>query len=131
LEALENREVLHDPAPLLRREKTRWQTLIRHRARWAARKALVQRARRKKHPRRELVLAPALKVFLLCLLIGGSVVGYVWQKDQLRQLDLLIQGRQTRLNGLVQSNTALERLLVERLREVQTKQLTNRDAPKK
>src|SRR2546430_1288727 len=29
---------------------------------------------------------PAVKPFLLCLLIGGSGVGYVWQKSQIVEL---------------------------------------------
>jgi len=47
---------------------------------------------------------PALKAFLLCLLIGGSGVGYVWQKDQIRRLSQQIKERETRLNRLKDEN---------------------------
>jgi hypothetical protein len=43
---------------------------------------------------------PALKAFLLCLIMGGSGVGYVWQKDQISQLGRQIKRREVRLSEL-------------------------------
>ncbi len=45
-----------------------------------------------------------MKAFLLCLLIGGSGVGYVWQKDQIRQLGVQITKREMRLKQLRREN---------------------------
>ncbi len=47
---------------------------------------------------------PALKVVLLCLLIGGSSVGYVWQKDQISKLGAQIRESEFRLEALIQAN---------------------------
>lgn len=47
---------------------------------------------------------PALKAFLLCLLIGGSGVGYVWQKDQIVRLGQQIKVRENRLTQLQELN---------------------------
>jgi hypothetical protein len=54
---------------------------------------------------------PALKVFLLCLLIGGSGVGYVWQKDQISQLGQQRKRREQRLIELKSQSEKLERQL--------------------
>jgi len=43
---------------------------------------------------------PALKAAFLCLMIGGSAVGYVWQKSQIYQLGQDIRQRETRLTQL-------------------------------
>lgn len=40
---------------------------------------------------------PLLKAFLACLLIGGSGIGYVWQKNQIYQLGLQIKQLETTL----------------------------------
>lgn len=48
---------------------------------------------------------PALKAVILCLVIGGSAVGYVWQKDQIRQLALQISQEERELNKLRRENT--------------------------
>jgi len=42
---------------------------------------------------------PLLKAFLLCLLIGGSGIGFVWQKQQIHQLGLQIKQLETTLAG--------------------------------
>ena len=60
---------------------------------------------------------PALKACLFCLLIGGSGVGYVWQKEQIDRL-----GRQVK-----RRETALQR--TEELNEVLRKQLANMRSP--
>lgn len=54
---------------------------------------------------------PALKAFLLCLLIGGSGVGYVWQKEQLSHLGKQIKLRETRLATLEEQNEKLRKQL--------------------
>ncbi|MBI5774333.1 MAG: hypothetical protein HZA89_11390 [Verrucomicrobia bacterium] len=42
---------------------------------------------------------PLLKAFLLCLLLGGSGIGFVWQKQQIHQLGLQIKQLETTLAG--------------------------------
>ena len=54
---------------------------------------------------------PALKAFLLCLLIGGSGVGYVWQKDQIARLGRQIKSREQRLARLEEQNEKLRKQL--------------------
>ena len=54
---------------------------------------------------------PALKAFLLCLLLGGSGVGYVWQKEQLAHLGQQIKLRETRLTLLEKQNEKLRKQL--------------------
>ena len=54
---------------------------------------------------------PALKAFLLCLLIGGSGVGYVWQKDQISQLGQQIKKRELRLADLENQSEKLRKQL--------------------
>jgi hypothetical protein len=54
---------------------------------------------------------PALKAFLLCLLIGGSGVGYVWQKDQISQLGQQINKRELRLADLKKQSEKLRKQL--------------------
>lgn len=43
-------------------------------------------ARNRKNHAGGVRFAPAAKAVLLCLLIGGSGVGYVWQREQIEQL---------------------------------------------
>ena len=43
-------------------------------------------ARNRKNQSAALRFGPALKALLLCLFIGGSGVGYVWQKNQIHVL---------------------------------------------
>ena len=54
---------------------------------------------------------PALKAFLLCLLIGGSGVGYVWQKDQIIRLDRRIKQNEVRLVTTQDRNDSLRKQL--------------------
>jgi uncharacterized protein HemX len=54
---------------------------------------------------------PALKAFLLCLIIGGSGVGYVWQKDQISRLGQEIKKREQRLRALNELNDKLKQQL--------------------
>ena len=57
-------------------------------------------ARNRKYQSAAIRFGPALKAFLLCLLVGGSGVGYVWQKDQISQLGQQIKKRELRLDDL-------------------------------
>ena len=57
-------------------------------------------ARNRKSQSAAIRFGPALKAFLLCLLIGGSGVGYVWQKEQIAKLGQQIKMREATLNGL-------------------------------
>src|SRR5262245_12071109 len=50
---------------------------------------------------------PAVKAFLLCLLLGGSGVGYVWQQNQIYALGKQIQQREVRLGALEAQNEKL------------------------
>ncbi len=54
---------------------------------------------------------PALKAFLLCLLIGGAGVGYVWQKDQIVRLGDQRKKRELRLDELKNQNDKLRKQL--------------------
>ena len=68
-------------------------------------------ARNRRYQSAAIRFGPALKAFLLCLLIGGSGVGYVWQKDQIAQLGRQIDRREVRLRGLVRYNEELKKQL--------------------
>ena len=50
---------------------------------------------------------PALKAFMLCVLIGGSGIFYVWQKTQIAELGRLITTREIRLAELQYQNKKL------------------------
>ena len=52
-----------------------------------------------------------MKACLLCVLIGGSGVGYVWQKGQINQLDQAFKKRETRLSHLQEQNRRLREQL--------------------
>ncbi len=54
---------------------------------------------------------PAVKAFLLCVLIGGSGIGYVWQKDQIARLERQIKSREIRLGQLEVLNEKLSKQL--------------------
>ena len=48
---------------------------------------------------------------MLCLVIGGSGLGYVWQKDQIARLGRQISTREARLAALEGQNDILRRQL--------------------
>lgn len=56
-------------------------------------------------------LGPLVWACLLCLFIGGSGVGYVWQKAGIDQLGREIKARETQLRGLINKNEAAKRQL--------------------
>src|SRR5947207_15972112 len=68
-------------------------------------------ARNRKYQSAAIRFGPALKAFLLCLLIGGSGVGYVWQKNQIYHLGQQIKKRELRLAALVDQNEKLSKTL--------------------
>src|ERR1051325_5814831 len=64
-------------------------------------------AKNRKNQSAAIRFGPALKAFLLCLLIGGSGVGYVWQKTQIYELGQQIRKREMRLGELQDQNKKL------------------------
>ena len=64
-------------------------------------------ARNRKYRSAAVRFGPALKAFLLCLLIGGSGVGYVWQKNQIDRLGRRISEDETALKQLKSNNKLL------------------------
>ena len=68
-------------------------------------------AKNRKHQSAAIRFGPALKAFLLCLLIGGSGVGYVWQKNQIYDLGQQIRKRELHLKDLQDQNDKLRRQL--------------------
>ena len=69
-------------------------------------------ARNRRHQSAAIRFGPALKAVALCLLIGGSAVGYVWQKDQIRRLGDRIVRTERALDELQRNNEKLRRELV-------------------
>ena len=57
-------------------------------------------ARNRKNQSVAVRFGAALKVFLLCFFIGGSAVGYVWQKNQIFALGRQIKQGELRLEEL-------------------------------
>jgi cell division protein FtsB len=70
-------------------------------------------AKNRKYQTAAIRFGPAMKAFVLCLFIGGSGVGYVWQKNQLHELGSQIKAREQRLAGLKEQNQKLRRQLGE------------------
>jgi hypothetical protein len=54
---------------------------------------------------------PAIKAFLLCAMIGGAGVGYVWQKGKIIELGRQITSREKRLVDLQGQNEKLRKQL--------------------
>ena len=61
-------------------------------------------ARNRKYRSAAIRFGPALKALLLCLLIGGSGVGYVWQKSQIDRLGRQIKTRENALGRAQEQN---------------------------
>jgi cell division protein FtsB len=64
-------------------------------------------AKNKRHQPASVRFGPALKAALLCLMIGGSAVGYVWQKTQIFELGRQIRAREAALAKLRDDNKKL------------------------
>ena len=75
--------------------------------------------RNKKRDSGALRLAPAVKAFVLCLLLGGSGVGYVLQKNKIYELGRQIKVREVQLEKLTWEN------------KVSASQLANLQLPQK
>jgi hypothetical protein len=61
-------------------------------------------AKNRKNQAAAIRFGPALKASFLCLLIGGSAVGYVWQKNEIYRLGQQIRQRETKLAQLQSDN---------------------------
>ena len=68
-------------------------------------------AKNRKYQSAVIRFGPALKAFLLCLMIGGAGVGYVWQKNQIYQLGQQIRRHELRLGDLQEQNEKLKKQL--------------------
>ena len=55
---------------------------------------------------------PAMKAALICLLLGGSAIGYVYQKNQIFELGRQVQKSEQRLNTLRDNNAKLQKSLL-------------------
>jgi len=58
----------------------------------------------RKHNEARAQLGPVLKAIVICLLLGGSAVGYVLQKNKLHELGRQIARRESILNALKAEN---------------------------
>jgi cell division protein FtsB len=65
-------------------------------------------AKNRKNQSAAIRFGPALKALLLCFLIAGSAVGYVWQKGQVYQLGQQIRQSESRLMQLRNENQRLD-----------------------
>ena len=54
---------------------------------------------------------PALKATLICVLLGGSAIGYVYQKNQIYELGRQIQQRERQWARLHDDNLKLQKTL--------------------
>lgn len=61
-------------------------------------------ARNRKSQSAAIRFGPAIKALLLCLLIGGCGIGYVWQKEQISRLGRQQKERENQLKKLVLEN---------------------------
>jgi cell division protein FtsB len=64
-------------------------------------------AKNRKKQAAEIRFGPVLKVVLLCSLIGGSAIGYVWQKNQIDRLGTQIREREKSLAKMKRDNENL------------------------
>ena len=64
-------------------------------------------ARNRKYQTAAIRFGPTVKAFFLCVLIGGSGVGFVWQKSQIDDLGRQIGKREARLHELNEQNKKL------------------------
>jgi hypothetical protein len=64
-------------------------------------------AKNRKNQAAEIRFGPVLKVVLLCSLICGSAIGYVWQKNEIDRLGRQISVREIKLKQLKNDNKLL------------------------
>ena len=55
---------------------------------------------------------PAMKAALICMLLGGSAIGYVYQKNQIFDLGRQIQKSEHRLKLIRDNNAKLQKALL-------------------
>jgi hypothetical protein len=84
-------------------------------------------ARNRKSQSAAIRFGPALKALLLCLLIGGSGVGYVWQKEQIAWLGLQIKKQETVLKSMEGKNKELRQHLADMRSPLQIKLQIKKD----
>ena len=81
-------------------------------------------AKNRKNQSAAVRFGPALKAFIICVILGGSAVGYVWQKSQIDELGRQIKQRERRLEELsYQSKVLRDHLATLRSREQLTERL--------
>jgi hypothetical protein len=68
-------------------------------------------AKNRKNQSAAIRFGPAIKAFLLCAMIGGAGVGYVWQKGKITELGRQITGHEKRLADLQIQNEKLRKQL--------------------
>jgi transposase len=68
-------------------------------------------AQNRKYQAASVRFRPAVLALLLCLLIGGAGVGYVWQKSQISELGREFKNRERRLEDLQGKNKQLRQQL--------------------
>jgi hypothetical protein len=68
-------------------------------------------ARNRKYQSAAIRFGPALKALVLCMMVGGSGVGFVWQKNQIVELVRQTTAREAKLNALEEHNEKLRNLL--------------------
>ena len=68
-------------------------------------------ARNRKNQSAAVRFGPAVKALLICLFIGGSGVGYVWQQNQLLELGRQKVEKEKRRDGFRAQNELLTRQL--------------------
>jgi hypothetical protein len=68
-------------------------------------------ARNRKNRSAAIRFGPAVNAFVLCLLVGGSGIGYVWQKNQIYTLGQDIKKREVSLSQLHDQNEQLNKQL--------------------
>jgi hypothetical protein len=64
-------------------------------------------AKSKKNQSARIGFGPVLKVFFLCSVIGGSAMGYVWEKGQIYELGRQIRQEEIHLSQLKGQNQRL------------------------
>ena len=64
-------------------------------------------AKNRKYQSAAIRFGPVLKVVLLCALIGGAAVGYVWQKSEINRLGRQQVQREIKLKQLLADNKRL------------------------
>src|SRR5579883_39787 len=68
-------------------------------------------ARNRKNQSAAIRFGLAVKVCLICLAIGGSGIGYVWQKNQIYDLGQQMRRREARVQELREQNDKLRKQL--------------------